>query len=168
MAYSDYGGYAFRNGVKVEERTDCKIPGDDENGSMYHAVLGDGPIFVGLYKQSHFVVKLRGKELAPDAIADTSDPEAFQDIDGKKYVNTDSFIDSAKPLILKVEGFTVILKWEHTDNYYQYAKLIQPDGSVWTGFSGYGVGSGFEDNGYDFSTDACVDALEAMDWGDGA
>jgi len=28
------------------------------------------------------------------------------------------------------------------DNYYQYARLTQPDGMVWLGWSGYGVGTG--------------------------
>ena len=38
------------------------------------------------------------------------------------------------------------------DNYYVYARLTQPDGNVWHGWSGYGVGAGLEDAGYGFST----------------
>lgn len=72
MAYSDYGGYAYRNGKRVEARSDATIsPEGDVFGSpgMWpgfaayaaggmdgyekrrdwpsgHAVLGDGPIYV--------------------------------------------------------------------------------------------------------------------------
>jgi len=34
-------------------------------------------------------------------------------------------------------------------------QLEQPDGTVWHGWSGYGVGAGLEDAGYGYSTDAC-------------
>ncbi len=74
MAYSDYGGYAFRNGERVEDRSDFVLTPDGGFGTpgsypgfamiaaginpkplldnpMSHACLGDGPLFVGLYKQ---------------------------------------------------------------------------------------------------------------------
>src|ERR1700761_5545867 len=78
MAYSDYGGYAYRNRERVIERSDFTMTPDGPFGvpGMYpgfaalaagktreealklheypqgHAVLGDGPVFVCLYKQS--------------------------------------------------------------------------------------------------------------------
>lgn len=37
--------------------------------------------------------------------------------------------------------------------------MTQPDGVVWTGFSGYGVGAGLEDAGYGYSTEEREDKL---------
>ena len=67
MAYSDYGGYALLNGVRVEERSDAVLIPEDllevqkgmsiqERTEMRfshpngHVVLGDERAYVGLYK----------------------------------------------------------------------------------------------------------------------
>lgn len=61
MSNSDYGGYAFREGVLIPERSDCVISpndteinfegsikaflGDSNSNSIYdHVILGDGPL----------------------------------------------------------------------------------------------------------------------------
>ena len=76
MSYSDYGGYAYKNGVRVVERSDAviiekfrSVPGmypglaaalqgvdlNDvrESSPNGHVVLGDSPLYVGMYKQSN-------------------------------------------------------------------------------------------------------------------
>ena len=52
MAYSDYGGYAYLNGIHIAERSDTSIKIDSTTEIDGHVVLGDGPIYVVLYKQS--------------------------------------------------------------------------------------------------------------------
>ena len=51
MAYSDYGGYAYLNGIHITERSDTSIKIDSTTEIDGHVVLGDGPIYVVLYKQ---------------------------------------------------------------------------------------------------------------------
>ena len=52
MAYSDYGGYAYLNGIHITERSDTSIKIDSTTEINGHVVLGDGPIYIVLYKQS--------------------------------------------------------------------------------------------------------------------
>ncbi len=170
MAYSDYGGYAYRNGERVESRSDAVIspegiqstPGAwpgwtlpvGRNGSSWHVVLGDGPLLLAMYKQSYLkahsidegvVTELAG---APERSWSDENGEAAQ-----RYEET-------------IDGHKIEAVFEQTDNYYAYVRLTQPDGVVWTGFSGYGVGAGLESGDHGFSTQACVDRLaEVFDEG---
>lgn len=183
MAYSDYGGYAYRNGVRVESRSDCTItPEGDTFGTpgMWpgfamalagmdaeeitkrrewpngHAVLGDGPIFVTLYKQSSTglyrgPIPIELIDLPGVVVEEWTDKEGVLHC----WVDTDHYKNSGEPLRAEVDGWTLTVYYEITDNHYQYAELRQPDGIVWHGWSGYGVGAGLEDAGYGFSTDDC-------------
>lgn len=186
MAYSDYGGYAYRNGERVEERSDYTIMPDGSGigtpgawggfaamaagashedamkfarNPQHHVVLGDGPILVGLHKQSSTIL-YRGamaldnlEFLSPDCAEAVKSYER----EGKttRYIDSDWSITTGKPIVFNVDGFTVEVLYTNSDNYYQFARLTQPDGTVWMGFSGYGVGAGLEDADYGFSTDAC-------------
>lgn len=159
MAYSDYGGYAYRNGIRVEERSDCTITPDgdtygtpgsypgfallaqgmsaDEVRSRLdwpsgHAVLGDGPVYLVLRK-THATL-YRGPE-KQDMPIDRNDFDAHEERHS-----------------VEIDGCKVDLIYTHEDNYYVYARLRQPDGVEWCGWSGYGVGAGLEDCGYGFST----------------
>ena len=51
MAYGDYGGYAYLNGIHIAERSDTSIKIDSTTEIDGHVVLGDGPIHIVLYKQ---------------------------------------------------------------------------------------------------------------------
>lgn len=160
MAYSDYGGYAFKNKERVEERSDAVLspegikstpgawPGwtipEGRGGDCFHALLGDGPIFVGLYKQSTLVVYRLGEE-----VADT--PRKDWDVEGDQSVT------------FEIDGHKITAHWVKRDNYYQFVRLEQPDGAIWTGWSGYGVGAGLEEAGYGFSTEY-VDELADDIW----
>lgn len=184
MAYSDYGGYAYKNGERVEERSDYTIrpdgsgvgtPGAYPGFAMaaaganaeqikqfvsyphHHVVLGDGPILVGLYKQSCTSIYRNGKELEGTdfLIPECAEAISSYEYEGKtvRYVSSDWSISNDKPVIFEVDGVRIEAQYVVTDNYYQLVKVTQPDGSVWTGFSGYGVGAGLEDAGYGYSTD---------------
>lgn len=169
MAYSDYGGNAYRNNVRVPERSDAVLtpdgikatpgmwPGwvlpEGRSGESHHALLGDGPIFVGLYKQSTLRIYRLGQELSQDGIIVTPvAPDGFHEWGGRKYVNSTPFVNVDAPVAFEVDGHRLEVYWTNEDNYYIYARLMQPDGTVWTGFSGYGVGAGLEDAGYGYST----------------
>lgn len=152
MAYSDYGGYAYRNSSHVIERSDCTIgPEGDTYGTpgMYpgfalaamgvpqeeilrraewpsgHVVLGDGPVYVVLRKT--YASVYRGAECIDDA-------GVARDWDNSEDHSCHAVVD----------GHTIEVVYTEEDNYYVYAKITQPDGTVWHGFSGYHVGAGFE------------------------
>lgn len=189
MAYSDYGGYAYRNGQRVVDRSDCTItPDGDTFGTpgcypgfamvaagmqedevmerikwpSGHAVLGDGPVYVVLYKQSGTHLHRGPEELDLESHADSPQIEEWKNPEtGKvsRWLNTDHYKTTGEPLVVNVDGCTLTIFYEISDNHYQYARLDQPDGTVWLGFSGYGVGAGLEDAGYGYSTDDCETRL---------
>lgn len=172
MAYSDYGGYGYRNGRRVDERSDAVLspeglkstpgawPGwtlsEGRTGGSYHVILGDGPIFVSLYKQSSLGIhRLSDRLEEADYLVDPQPGDVTDtEWNGKrsKYINDDNF-DENRPAIFLVDGIKITVYWIWEDNHYQYVKMEQPDGTVWTGFSGYGVGAGLEDCGYGYDTD---------------
>lgn len=193
MAYSDYGGYAYRNGRRVPERSDATInPNGDVFGSpgMWpgfaaylaggkdeyekrlnwpsgHVVLGDGPIYVVLYKQSSISVHRGPERLDELALLKGMPPEALEhwtDNDGNAYqmLNAEYFEASAKPCVFEVDGCLLEAFFRIEDNYYQYAKLTQPNGTIWHGWSGYGVGAGLEDCGYGYSTNDREETLRRL------
>ena len=193
MAYSDYGGYAYRNGKRVEARSDATIsPEGDVFGSpgMWpgfaayaaggkdgyekrrdwpsgHVVLGDGPIYVVLYKQSSLSIHRGPERLDELTLLKDMPPEAVEkwsDKDGKshQWLNIDHFKTSKERCVFEVDGWRLEVFFRIEDNHYQYAKLTQPDGNVWHGWSGYGVGAGLEDCGYGYSTEEREDVLRAL------
>lgn len=174
MAYSDYGGYAYLNGKRVEDRSDATImpdgtvwgtpgqypgfagvPRDLPNG---HVVLGSCGLLVVLYKQTSVSV-YRGIEEVdlPSLVSEENGTVAYGG--GARYINYDHYISTDAPAVFEIDGHKLTVKWESGDNFYIYAKLEQPNGDVWTGFSGYGVGAGLEDCGYGYSTESCVAEL---------
>lgn len=186
MAYSDYGGHAYKDGKFREDHCDVRIYGEgsDKKGDHYpyffgdkkkddlpsaHVSLGDKSVRVMLYKQSWFEIWREGKKLnnfkiltqeSKDAVPDYQ--TSYKDDDDQPYFNTDAFLSAGKAAVFWFNGYRLEMFWEETDNHYQYARLTQPDGSVWTGFSGYGVGNGLEECGYGFSTDKCIERLKEL------
>jgi hypothetical protein len=179
MAYSDYGGYAYKNGQRVVERSDAVLspegiqstPGAwpgwtieaGRSGGSYHALLGDGPIFVGLYKQSSLSIHRLGEELAAcDLMENPPDGVVLETTWNDKpyrYIDTDYFKEKGLPCVLNVDGVRIEVQWVEDDNHYMHVRMEQPDGSIWCGFSGYGVGAGLEDAGYGYSTSDCENRL---------
>ena len=181
MAYSDYGGYAYRNGQRVIERSDAVLspdgvkatpgmwPGwvlpEGRHGGSYHALLGDGPIFVSLYKQSTLMFHRLSDDVFPADVCVTPDVAVHSmEWGGKpyRYIETDDFKRSERPCVFEVDGHRITVYWREEDNHYQYAEVVQPDGTKWHGWSGYGVGAGLEDCRYGYSTDDREDVLWSL------
>lgn len=178
MAYSDYGGFAYRNGAHEIDRSDAVLspsgikstpgmwPGwvleEGRSGGSYHVILGDGPIFVTLYKQSGLGVHRLGEAL--DVTTLIVDPREgdIESYNGRNYINTAAFKDGKRACLLRVDDHEIEVHWLEEDNHYQYCRLKQPDGTVWTGWSGYGVGAGFEDGDYGYSNGDRDDTLEML------
>jgi hypothetical protein len=184
MAYSDYGGYAFRNGKRIEDRSDCTIKPDGDlfgTPGIYpgfamlaegvehaevvkavqwphgHAVLGDGPIHVVLYKQTTIQI-FRGPErlsecdlLVGDSFAGIKEWQTESGV--RRYIDWEYFVKHDMRCVFSVDGFTIEVRWIDEDNIYQFVRMEQSDGNVWHGWSGYGVGAGLEDAGYGYSTE---------------
>lgn len=168
MAYSDYGGFAYRNGQRAEERSDAvfsteglqSTPGswpgwtipEGRNGKSYHVILGDGPVHVCLYKQSSLTIKRNGDDVDLISACTVSDVPVQTYGEGR-WLDTDHFKKTEERCSFEVDGHQIEVFWREEDNHYQYVRLTQPDGIVWTGFSGYGVGAGLEDGGHGYSTE---------------
>lgn len=188
MAYSDYGGYAYRNGIRIEGRSDCTItpegdtfgtPGSWPGFAMIaagiekdevekrlswpsgHAVLGDGPSYVVLYKQSSTSLYRGPEEIDLLSTVDSPVIAEWTDDTGKlhRWLETDHYKDSGNPVVARLQDAKVTIFYEETDNHYQYVQVEQDDGVVWHGWSGYGVGAGLEDCDYGYSTSDCEDRL---------
>lgn len=181
MAYSDYGGYAYRNGVRIEDRSDYTItPEGDAFGTpgMWpgwgmlvdglpkdeiekrlewpsgHAILGYGPIYVVLYKQTRLDIYSGPKKLDECSLLVEPKEGMIKVHDcGSRWLNHDYFRDEDILAEFEIDGARIAAKFTQEDNYYLYVRLEQPDGTVWCGWSGYGVGAGLEDCGYGFSTE---------------
>ena len=143
MAYSDYGGYAYLNGIHITERSDTSIKIDSTTEIDGHVVLGDGPIYIVLYKQ-YVIIYSGGEQLKTFSYP--------LDITDDRTINE----------FLNIDHHNISIYLTYEDNYYVYAKLEQPNGNTWYGFSGYGVGAGLEDAGYGYSTEDRIDTLSDL------
>ena len=174
MAYSDYGGYAYRNGIHIMERGDYTLTPDGgfESPGMWpgftavaqgatqeealaiasaptgHAVLGTGPIYVLLYKQYSISV-YAGEHLLFRPFPIIHDGDWWRSDEKRDYKARIDF-----------DKYRLEFRCTETDNMYIFAELTEPNGTVWTGFSGYGVGTGLEDADYGHSTDKVAQQLK--------
>ena len=181
MSYSDYGGYGYRNGEHQIARSDCvladepksipgmypgfaylmqDVPPDEFERDMNtypngHVVLGDGPAYVGLYKQSTVQVWAFERLLDLESLATVPIPdECYSDTYGPRRFSPTGRLEELGEvrLAFSLPGAKLDVAWTYEDNYYVYARMVTDSGDVWTGWSGYGVGAGLEDAGYGFST----------------
>lgn len=148
MAYSDYGGYAYLNGIRITDRSDASIRVESTTETSVplidgHVVLGDGPIYIILYKQ-YAIIYSSGERLKTFSYP--------LDITDDRTIN--EFLD--------IDHHNISIYFTYEDNYYVYAKLEQPNENTWYGFSGYGVGAGLEDAGYGYSTEDRIDTLSDL------
>ncbi len=177
MAYSDYGGYVYRNGKRIIERSDWTITEDEKgfespgvypgftailndrqdvinNHAYGHAVLGTGPFHIMLYKQSDVSVYYGINKLStynfPWEVMKENSTCGFT----AYYLGDDIYF--------KYNGYEVNIIWTNEDNFYVYAELKEPDGTLWHGFSGYGVGAGLEQCGYGFDTEDRIKKLSKL------
>jgi hypothetical protein len=181
MAYSDYGGFAYKNGKKIIERSDASIKdaevlstpgmwpgwvhGIEVGSSCHHALLGDKDLFVGLYKQSSITFILRGNEIKTKDLFSKDYPKTIKSFKNnttgeiETYFNADTLFNKSRKVHLEIEDYRISFRFYKSDNYYCLCQLIQPDGTVWHGFSGYGVGAGFEENPYGYDTEGIENQL---------
>lgn len=173
MAYSDYGGYAFRNGIRIVGRSDACLttegvkstpgmwPGfvipEGRDGGSYHALLGDGPIHIGLYKQSSLSIFRAGERV--DIIAQLPDEAIYTCSDGDRLLDSDYYKTRNFPCDLVVDGWKITARFVEEENHYLFVKVEQPNGTLWHGWSGYGVGAGLEDGDHGYSTETQNDRL---------
>lgn len=103
-------------------------------------ILGDGPVLIGMFKQSHISIFYKANEikllnLVQEKYSDAVD--TFEDEKGKhEYLDIDYFRDNEVKLVTTIHDHKLEIFWVYDDNYYIYVRLTQPDGNVWTGFSG--------------------------------
>ena len=90
-----------------------------------------------LNKQSDLFVYLDGKRLDVTKLL-VDPPEGLN----SNVLDTEVFRKSGVPCVMEAGGCRMEVFFTSEDNYYQYARLTQPDGTVWLGWSGYGVGTG--------------------------
>ncbi len=155
MAASDYSSSVFLNGKKTHNQV--RVPWGD-------AVLGNGPVYFSLYKQTNINLYKDKEEInILDHIKNKLDGyiHEYKDRDGsiKQVLNDDVYRDSFTPLEIEYEGRKITVWFTSEDNFYVYARLIEPNGDVWTAFSGYGVGDAFLLNQYEYDTAKRIDNL---------
>ena len=138
MSGFDSGGYVYRNGDR--------LPG--------YSRMGDRSIQVELYKCSSVLIYRNGDRLDENLFLSKDTPsEAFWDFEGKRKFDPDYFRywESGDCCVFEIDDHRLEVFFTEEDNSYVYAKLIQPDGTLWYAWSGYGVGEGFEDGEYGYS-----------------
>lgn len=177
MAYSDYGGYAYKNGERVLQRSDAVLgpegikstpgqwPGwtleEGRKGHSCHVIIGSGPIFLTMNKQSYWRLYEALEQVDEVPILERYCPKALAKYRDEYYFDSEKIIDE-EILSFEYKDHKVELWFENTDNYYMFAKLTEPDSTIWTAFSGYGVGEGLEGCGYGFNTQEQVERLEEI------
>lgn len=189
MAYSDYGGYAYKNGKRVKRRSDAVLtstgikstpgawPGFSiplealDSMQCFHVLLGNQDLLVGLYKSSHVQIILRGARVRA---ADFLIKQAKRGMrgwykDDKNwrcyYLRPEYFAENKEPCYLSIEGIKIEIRWVADEKgHCQYVRAEIP-GEIWCGFSGYGVGAGLENADYGPTTENCIATLKRF-WND--
>ena len=138
MAYGNYGGNVFRNGKRMKNHEDQTPYRETELASGYqqafgrkegvnphHAVLGEKRMRLCAYKAGP-VLFLDGVEVEFETPLDEDgDPDYYVPVKGD------------------LEGYH--FEWFFDDSPERVdLLLIEPDGTLWSGFSGYGMGAGYE------------------------
>lgn len=157
MAYSDYGGRAYSHGRR-EERCDVVLsedvitsspgiyPGfvlpEAQTGSKFHVLLGERELLVGLYKQTSATILLRGEEVPLlRCVQERIEGDAYGD--GEDDFNSDPWQEEGRPATFEVEGHRIHIFWSDRPCVI-FAHVTHPDGTEWSGWSGYEVGAGFD------------------------
>lgn len=170
MAYSDYGGYAFKNGVHIPNRSDVTIS-DDSNKCFNisgHVVLGNTVMVVSLHKQQTLNVwyertRLSEKKLSEYAVNLPKNGFDGDYIDVKEVMR--GLVCSTLNFRFPNEARLSVL-WANLDNYYMFVRLRMPNLDVWTGWSGYGVGMGVRNEEYGTPSDAEMNKRLCQVWPD--
>ena len=129
LAYGNYGGNVFRNGVRMKNHEDAITYRENEiwnfHKDLFHGVPGEKRVRLCGYKV-YPKLFMDGKEVPMDISA------------------MDGDVDEAKGSG-ELEGYRYAWHYDGEDNKLTLF-LIEPDGTEWTGFSGYAMGAGWEDD----------------------
>lgn len=132
MSYLDFGAYVTRDGVHRPDREDCGVWDDAPKmtgAASEYGVLGDGRVLVNLGRPCMY-------------------PTVW--VDGRPWGGTPDDGDGRLPrLTFTVEGHRVDMgNGRHYSRRYgrtSWARLTQPDGTVWEGECGMAFGAGHTD-----------------------
>jgi len=163
MSSNDYGGYAYRNGVKILDRSDVtlgavKLQNPDLWGNVeipqnsqepyhhgvtyrFHLLLGDGPVYLSFVKHYPGLYNLNQFVNLPSRVDRPWRPGLWG---GTTYIDIAHGFENTKRFIHKFEGYKITIHFLYDPYPYAYAQLEQPDGTIWAGFAGQQVGAGFE------------------------
>lgn len=171
MGYSGYGGYGYRDGVRIETASDALITPDSVNHGVPggfppselmvaangetgaaingHVVIGDGPVFVSLYKHM-LSVYLLADGVFHDQNLETIGVDLLDEVvidfgDGTCSLDQDRMVERTDMLRFEIEGHVIEYRMVAHPRWVQHARITQPDGTVWTGFCGLEIGAGHED-----------------------
>ena len=142
MAYGNYGGNVFKNGKRMRNHEDntpyregelkagyWQAWGKQEGLSAHHATLGKERVRFCGYKTDP-VLYLDGQQV---------DLEPYVTEREDKWYGEEPVAGQGE-----IEGYK--FRWDlDTDPYKLNLWLTEPDGTEWTGFSGYAMGAGYED-----------------------
>jgi len=171
MGYSGYGGYGYRDGVRIETASDALITPDSVNHGVPggfppselmvaangetgaaingHVVIGDGPVFVSLYKHMLSVYLLADGVFHDQNLetigVDLPDEVVIDFGDGTCSLDQDRMVERTDMLRFEIEGHVIEYRMVAHPRWVQHARITQPDGTVWTGFCGLEIGAGHED-----------------------
>jgi len=125
-----------------------------------HVVLGDGPVFVSLNKTTWFDIHVlengvfrdlddvelaaHGIDLPSDIVTVDEDGEDAGKTKLDRWPLTDMDGHEGK-VRFEVLGHVVEYRMMRVRGYAQHVRLTQPDGTVWSGFSGSEIGFGYDD-----------------------
>ena len=149
MAYGNWGAYVYKNGIRQNNREDNTPFSEDELEAGYHQAFGgnneDGTrVMTG--KRPHCVHASLGSGLFR-LCGYKSYPEIYwagEEIDIKPYLkDSDNWYESDG-----MEGEYNGYKFKATPDSEPEAvvlELIEPDGTIWTGKSGYCMGAGHDE-----------------------
>lgn len=174
MSYSQYGGVAFRGGIRVPNASDAVLTpelvnlgtpgvypgfvdaidalgkaafeGERARSISAHVVLGDGPLIIALHKQVTMAVHL----LVGDAFSEVDLCQFGVDLpegtvaDDDGHLSLDTYQVERKGLTLRFEVAGNAIEYRIIRSV-QHVRLTQPDGTVWSGFSGSEIGAGHDD-----------------------
>ena len=196
MAYSSYGGLAYRNGELVIERSDYVMRADGRvKGSpgvhpgfaalaegatrdevvtmgqdcpMAHAVLGEHPLLLLLYKQTTARVFYQGRRIQSfeptEEFWERARVETSEAAPAVEHHEFRPDVDDRLPAEVPRTKFEVV--YRQGDQIGVYARVTIHDGeeermgrtttwrkagTIWTGWSAYGAGAGFEEDTEDYA-----------------
>lgn len=114
-----------------------------------HVVLGDGPILVALHKSNTITIHIQEngafREVEPVDIADDLPEDAISEYNsGLRTIDTQYVKDKALLVRMTLEGHSIIWSINARPNF-QQVQVTQPNGTVWSGFSGYEIGAGHDE-----------------------